>query len=573
MKLTRFTLLGILPLLLSFDGCRSGGGSSAQDSTATDPGAPKIGDVVLVDDFSLNEGRKLWSAGAFASISSDGPNGAKCMMIKADRKRAKNMDESIARKATAECDALGRPIDAASNAFIILRGENSARYKGYAIDIELKVKSEDVPKPIAPWEGIRIVASYETPILSYGQAYNGLHGSFDWRRIKFRTRIPSDAIRADIIIGLLANSGSAWFADLRITVADTPLNAKAHEDSPKPRKGHKLDRLRGVEAALTDLNWHDIKSLSSEWDANVIKISVSPDSAGGANGARPDPSSLDTGFDGLIAQLDLMISEAEKNNIHVIIQLRLESWMDKANGGDCLCHEDAKYADKFVEIWKRLASRYAGRRIISGYELLDKPAQCLPAADGCPDYETLMERAAQAVNKCDPAATIIVQPLRWWGVRAFERLRPIKASNVVYAFNFQDPAAVTRQGVQEVLSLKKDWEQLPYPGAVDGIKWDATTLRKALRPALEFQKANNVHIIVSGFGCARWAPVFTARSWLADTIELFEEYEWDWIYRSYKSEDAWDVELGHDPWDLKKAATQTDRERLLKHWLGKNSHP
>ncbi len=251
----------------------------------------------------------------------------------------------------------------------------------------------------------------------------------------------------------------------------------------------------------------------------------------------------------------------------------MECWHDKANGDNDRFYEDVRYADKFVEIWKKIATRYKGRKIIWGYELLNESVLRLPVAEGCPDYETLMERAAQAINAIDPEATVIVQPEQWWCTRAFERLRPIKANNVVYAAHIYEPFAVTHQGVHARLGGQKEWDKVTYPGEVNGVKWNKETLRQVLQPVVDFQKAYNAHIVVSEFSCVRWAPVFSARDWLSDMIDLYEENGWDWIYHAYVEWDGWSAELGTDPNNMTKPSEPTDREKLLKGWFAKNERP
>ncbi len=69
------------------------------------------------------------------------------------------------------------------------------------------------------------------------------------------------------------------------------------------------------------------------------------------------------------------------------------------------------------------------------------------------------------------------------------------------------------------------------------------------------------------------APGSSARDYLRDCIEIFEENGWDWAYHAFREWDGWSVEHGPDKQNRAKAAAPTDRERLLREWFGKNQRP
>ena len=57
------------------------------------------------------------------------------------------------------------------------------------------------------------------------------------------------------------------------------------------------------------------------------------------------------------------------------------------------------------------------------------------------------------------------------------------------------------------------------------------------------------------------------------TIDLFEEYGWDWSYHAYREWDGWSVEHGSDPKDHQPTMAPTARKHLLWDWFGKNVQP
>jgi len=243
------------------------------------------------------------------------------------------------------------------------------------------------------------------------------------------------------------------------------------------------------------------------------------------------------------------------------------------HGNNELLYEKPEYADKLVKMWKEIAQKFKGRKEIYAFELLNESVIRMPIAEGCSDYPALMERIAKAINEIDPERAIIVQTEEWWGPRAFLKMRPLQAKNIIYAVHFYSPFQVSHQGVAEFQAGKTSWTANAYPGTYDGVKWDKETLKLELQPVRDFQKATKSQIIVSEFSCIRWALGSSREKLLADMIDIYEEYGWDWLYHGYPEWPGWSPALGNDPWNEKKPAEPTATETLLRKWFDKNQKP
>lgn len=75
---------------------------------------------------------------------------------------------------------------------------------------------------------------------------------------------------------------------------------------------------------------------------------------------------------------------------------------------------------------------------------------------------------------------------------------------------------------------------------IDGVYWDKEQLRVSMKEVIEFQKKHGVPIFVGEFSVINWAK--GGDRYLADMIELFEEYGWDWAYHAFREWDAWSIE-------------------------------
>jgi hypothetical protein len=220
--------------------------------------------------------------------------------------------------------------------------------------------------------------------------------------------------------------------------------------------------------------------------------------------------------------------------------------------------------DKFVEVWKKIATRYKGAKLVWGYDLANEPVET-DVADDCDDWHALAERVAKAIRAIDPARAIICEAPPWGSPESLAEFRPIAVSNVVYSVHMYVPGEFTHQGVHN-----KTAKPISYPGEIKGKMWDKAALEKVLKPVVDFQKRYNVHIYLGEFSAIRWAPGDSGYRYLKDCIEIFESHDWDWSYHAFREWNGWSVEHGPDRADNKPAATPTDRQKLLCDWFAKN---
>ena len=108
-----------------------------------------------------------------------------------------------------------------------------------------------------------------------------------------------------------------------------------------------------------------------------------------------------------------------------------------------------------------------------------------------------------------------------------------------------------------------------YPGVIDGVYWDKEQLRVSMKEVIEFQKKHGVPIFVGEFSVINWAK--GGDRYLADMIELFEEYGWDWAYHAFREWDAWSIE--HEGKAFRSVVPSPDnpRKRVLLEALKKNT--
>jgi endoglucanase len=465
-------------------------------------------------------------------------------------------------------DVLGVVEHSKNPSFIITTGLGLLpRYRGCQLTVSVLVAAKDVPKPARPWEGVRVAINYLTSTGAFNQFVSAGHGTFASREVTMTTRIPADAKDLSCDLGLLAPTGEVSFERITMTVSGLPLAALTPPTQPA-YKGHDLGRLRGFNTGLRNPASPEaikaITALGNDWKTNVFKLWFS---------VRKDFAETDRALAAWMDEVEKALPAAQAAQVLAILHVSAWDWQVAEHGGNERVYEDPIYAAKAVEVFETIARRFRGDRRIYAIELLNESVIRLPPATGCPDYEGLMERCALAINAIDPGRAVIVQPEQWWGNRAFDKLRPIRAKNLVYAPHCYAPFGVSHQGVGEFQGGATEWTARAYPGTHDGVLWDRETLRRDLQPARDFQLAHGVHMLVSEFGCVRWALGDSRQRLLKDMIELFEEYGWDWLYHASSDWHGWAITLDHDPWNHVRPAQPTSAETLLRSWFTRNQRP
>ncbi len=500
-----------------------------------------------------------WSAKPFATT------GKNTLTIRAGNAGAATQSGEILTQ-----DVFGDQTRATTNNYTITRGIFSflTQARGYEAELSFEAKAEGVPRPAVPWEGIRIALNYATEVDHYVDSFNGLSGTFPWKKFHLKTRIPADLRNASLTLGILGKRGSVSFRNVKLIVTGPPMSALFRENASRPYKGHDLKALRGFNTCDNILPNRRIGQTVRDWNVNLLKLHLH---------LRNIPfnlsdAELEKHLEKTFRKWDRALEEADQCGTFLIFQA-FAPWRDKNDWARSdLFYTRPGYAEYFVKIWSKIARRYQGNRRIYAFELLNESCLRIEKQPGFPDYEELMERAAQAINTIDPERTILVQPEEWFGIRAFETLRPIRAKNIVYAVHFYSPFPYTHQRIGSGRT-----QQVSYPGICDGRYWDKSMLRKTLQPARDFQRAHNVHMLVSEFSAIASAP--NREKYLSDLLELFDEYGWDWTFHAYLEFYGWSPDYIAAPdyeqkyWDKAKSWTHkpdNPTAMVLKQFFRKN---
>jgi len=496
--------------------------------------APQPGDLVFETGFETAAQRDAWSNLAGASWESVDEGTVLKVVVPADKADGGNM--------------IGLPIDLSA-------------YAGCRLALECRAKAEGVTKPPQTYLGVKFMLHYKSESGEYWGNQNDVHGTFDWKPLRFAAVLPDDVGAADLSLGLQSSSGTVWFDNLKITVAKGPLPKRPTppDNAPPAYKGHDLPRLRGVMSANVYRD-EDLRVLGQEWHANLIRWQINRN--WGRIGTDTDLEDYDKWFSARLDETEQALAACKKYGLLAVIDVH---WPPggRMEGNELRIFHEQKYQDHWLHWWETIARRFKDNPAVWGYDLVNEPVQnTLPTEPGVADYLAAQERVAKAIRAIDPETPIIIEANQWDSAAGFRELMPIDVPNVVYQVHMYNPGQFTHQGVHD------SPVGIEYPGKIGGVEWNKDQIRKSLAPVREFQLAYNVHIYCGEFSAIRWAK--GAAQYLSDCIDVFEEYGWDWTYHAYREWDGWSLEHGPDPDDHQPTKKPTDRLKLMLGWFAKN---
>jgi len=433
------------------------------------------------------------------------------------------------------------------------------RIRGARLTLSANVRAQDVVKPPAEWNGVKLMLIIVSPAGTTYSSPTGVFGTFDWRPLAVTAVVPNDATEISVLIGVEATTGRVWYDDLTLTVtgARQPRPATRPVLLPTEQLDRRTDapRLRGVMYGPHGKEG-DLRDLAS-WHANLIRWQLY-----WYKGSLHDLDAYDRWLNKTMDEIDGFLPLCEKLGLRVVIDLHTPP--GGTRNRQMGIFEEKRFQEKFVESWDRIATRFKNRPAIWAYDLLNEPVEGA-IAPGLEDWPTLAERVAKRVRAIDPVRAIIFEPGPFGGWDNLPFIKPLDVPGVIYSVHLYDPMQLTHQGV-----LSGTPVGVSYPGEIAGRRWDKDALRRALEPVRQFQLDYGVPIYIGEFSCIRWAPGESAPRYLRDAIDIFEEYGWDWSYHAYREWQGWNVEIGSDKNDETPATQPTLRQRILMSAFEKN---
>lgn len=167
--------------------------------------------------------------------------------------------------------------------------------------------------------------------------------------------------------------------------------------------------------------------------------------------------------------IDTYLAWCEAAGIYVILDLHVVP--PEADILEGKIWDDPAAQERFLELWRAIAARYADRAIVAGYDLFNEPNPPDPA-----QWWALAERARAAIRAVDPSHILFVEaPLSGEGVN----LRLLDDPQVVYSYHEYRPFVVSHAGVDWIGDTPVP-DDFAYPGPVlIDVRWLASSTEQA----------------------------------------------------------------------------------------------
>ncbi len=435
---------------------------------------------------------------------------------------------------------------------------NLVPFRGTTLGFRIMARAKNVSTPPRSYNGVKFMLNYvDGGGMEYWHNISGVAGTFDWKELSFSAPVSMTAGSGVVKLGLQESSGEVEFdlGSLKIDALFKPVNSSHKAVYSDRLRG--TPPLRGVMSPTKDFTEDDWKTLK-DWNVNLVRAQICRN--WGKAGTERDLAEYDNWLDAKLDHYEKMFKLGhEKYGLRFVIDLHTPPG-GRLENKDMAMFYEKPYADHFIEVWKRIATRFKGNPAVWGYDLVNEPVQSKPAPY---DYWNLQRMAAETVRAIDPDTPIIIESNNWDNPTTFSYLPPLEMKDVIYQVHMYVPGSFTHQLVGNNFGEKGTVKKVAYPGAIDGRPFDKEMLRKALAPVREFQKKHNARIFVGEFSAAVWAP--GAENYLRDCIELFEEYGWDWTYHAFRESKIWSLEYEGDwPNELKPSADNPRKQVLLE---------
>lgn len=423
-------------------------------------------------------------------------------------------------------------------------------YLNDAIMVSVRGEARDVSAPPNIWNGVKVMLSYTERSTNriYRQAMNGRMGTSGVETFHIYADFRGKGVKeATLSLGLESVTGYVRFdlSTLRIDKIDQCAYSKRVASMPQ-LKGFMLPHKRPPTE-------EDFATLE-EWGAKLARFQMERAVVGEKR--KCDLMDFDRWLEERMDWLDAALDLGRKHGIRLIVDMHSTPGGGSGASGNHRIFEPGPWAEHYLDAWRKIATRFRGRKGIYAFDLVNEPHNPSPRTEDC---WNLQYKAAQIVRAIDPETPISIESE--WGdlPKPFEWLCPLPMTNIIYQVHMYAPSRFTHQRVNAAHG--KD-APLPYPGKVEnGELWNKDYLRRQLQPVRDFQLRYGARILVGEFSAAVWAD--GADMWLKDVISIFNEYGWDWTYHAFREASCWSLEYEGTSWDDIHPSADNTRKRVV----------
>ena len=248
--------------------------------------------------------------------------------------------------------------------------------------------------------------------------------------------------------------------------------------------------------------------------------------------------------------VDKYVGWAKRHHVYLILDMHVApGGLQTSSGGKNLWTEPG-LQQRYRNLWKTIAGRYANETIIAGYDLLNEPHPASSATNGNGDnkqWETLAQQVVDDIRSVDRNHLIIVEAVNWvddgtisdWSPEVLENFQfLVDDENVMYDFHFYFPFDYIFTAKPDRYPSTKKVPTMQGHRAV----FDREYLEAELKSVCRFSSTYNVPM---NFGewCGPAIDKTGGLEYVGDLVSLFDQLEIHWTFWSILDFYTHDAEL------------------------------
>lgn len=212
--------------------------------------------------------------------------------------------------------------------------------------------------------------------------------------------------------------------------------------------------------------------------------------------------------------LPLWMVSGYNNSADGLSQAITDFWLGKAPNGTEPTPQNPSMQDRFIEMWKRIASKYSDETAIAAYDLFNEPlrGELLTASQAADYVYSFYGRLISEIRELDENHIAIYEIM---GGHTARVARVLNYSNVVFSFHFY-----------RLSSLKG----VDYSGNITELE-DAFLSNYWKLPETNPLESWDIPIWIGEFGSGEGL-------WARDTVKIFDKYGLGWAWWLYIKSDA-----------------------------------
>jgi len=170
-------------------------------------------------------------------------------------------------------------------------------------------------------------------------------------------------------------------------------------------------------------------------------------------------------------------------------------------------------------LWENIVERLKDEDAVLGYDILNEP---VVARSGEKVVERFYRSVIKRIRAIDRKRLIFLEGNKW--AQEIDFLAGLLDSRIVVSIHFYQP-------LNFVFNFHP---RLSYPGKIDGKRWNKSMVEKFLSVYYKFKLKYNTEIFVGEFGINWRRGVAGEGKYLADVLDVFDQFGFGYTYWTYK---------------------------------------